>query len=341
MRDFQPTALRVWRFSVCFFCLLLVLGGVVRAEEIDLRPLRVSNQAPLARLCGLPTLDRAQLLDVNQYEASFSWDLASSYTLGNNATEQVLFDGESHRLAVRLDRGLPGGWEVGIEVPLIAHRRGSLDSIIQEWHDFFGLPQGGRDQAANDQLEYSYRKNAAALFNLQDEQSGLGDVRLLLSRQLSSTGTSALALHASVELPTGAERDLLGSDSVDVALWLSGVNLSRTMGQRFAVHWGGGLLVSDTGDLLPDQRRQLVGTGTLGLAWSPWPWLVLQTQVDAHTSLFEDSGLRQIDEASAQLAVGGAVKLAERTRLELALVEDIAVDTAPDVNFHLLLSRQF
>lgn len=311
------------------------------AAEVDLRPLQVSNQAPLAVLCGLPTLDRARLLADGEYEAGFRWDVANNYTLGANGREQLLFDGESSRLALRLDRGLARGWEVGIEVPLIAHRQGHLDGFIEGWHDFFGLSQGGRDRAADDQLEYSYRRNSVTLLDQQQEETGLGDIRLLLSRQLYNAGDSALALHASLELPSGDDDKLLGSGSTDLALWVSGDRRWQLSGQRLALHYGGGLLVADSGELLASQRRPLVGTATLGLSWSRWQRLALQLQLDAHSSLFEESGLRQLNEASAQLALGGALALGEQTRLELAVVEDVAVDTAPDVTFHLGLSRRF
>lgn len=321
--------------------LLLLLSSVCFAAEVELRPMRVSNQAPLAKLTGLPSLDRARLLADGEYEAGFSWDLANSYTLGGNSREQLIFDGESHRLALRFERGFADRWEIGIEVPLIAHRRGFLDGFIEGWHNLFGLPQGGRDLAAREQLNYSYRQESTTLFSLQDEANGLGDVRLLLSRQLQTGVDSALALHASLELPSGDEDKLLGSGSFDLALWLSGEKLWRPGGRRLALHYGGGLLVADSGEVLASQRRPLVGTATLGIAWSALPWLALQMQIDAHTSLFEESGLRQIDAASAQLALGGAMAVTEKTRLELAVVEDIAVDTAPDVSFHLSLSRRF
>jgi len=252
----------VFRLIVsCSFCVLLMAAQAF-ATEVQLEPLGVSNQAPLAKLTGLPTLGRARLLLAGNSEVSFSWDLASNYTLGKNANEQVVFDGESHRLAVRLDHGLNAGWEVGVEVPMIAHREGFLDSFIENWHDLFGLPQGGRDQATDNQLNYSYQKNSIPLFSLQDEEVGLGDLRLLLSRQLCRTEDSALALHVSLELPTGDDDELLGSGSVDLAIWLSGDRLWRSAGQRFALHWGGGLLVSDSGEVLSSQRRNLVGTGS-------------------------------------------------------------------------------
>ncbi|MDF1552074.1 MAG: DUF3187 family protein [Deferrisomatales bacterium] len=321
--------------------MLLPLGSQALAAEVELRPLRVSNQAPLAKLCGLPTLDRARLLADGEHEAGFSWDLSNNYTLAGNAREQLSFDGESHRFAIRLDRGLSDGWEIGAELLVIAHRRGALDGFVEGWHDFFGLPEGGRDQAASGQLTYSYEKDSRSLFSVRDDEGGLGDLRLLLSRQLHAAADASLALHASVELPTGDGRELLGSGSVDVALWVSAEHLWRPAGQRLSLHGGGGLLASDSGEILSSQRRPLVGTGTLGLAWSTWSWLALQIQFDAHTSLFDGSGLRPIDGASAQMAIGGAAAVAERTRLELAVVEDIVVATAPDVSFHLLLSQRF
>ncbi|WP_303720772.1 DUF3187 family protein [Malonomonas rubra] len=321
--------------------LLLLCCSPLWAAEVELRPLQVSNQAPLAALCGIPTLDRARLLAEGSFELGFRWDLASNYTTGSNLREQLIFDGESSRLELRVDRGFDNGWEAGMEIPVIAHRQGNLDSFIEGWHDFFGLSQGGRDTTANDQLNYSYQQGGNSRVLLKDETTGLGDVRLLLSRQLSVADDSAVALHASLELPTGDADKLLGSGSFDLAVWISGEHLWRPAEQRLALHWGGGLLASDSGDVLSSQRRPLVGTATLGLAWSAWPMLALQLQLDANSSLFEDSGLRQIDEAAAQLAIGGALALGEQTRLELAVVEDVAVDTAPDVTFHLALSHRF
>ena len=321
--------------------LVCLLATPLWATEVELRPLQVSNQAPLAMHAGLPTLDRARLLQENEYEVGLRWDLSSNYTLGNNVDEQLVFDGETSRVALRIECGLAAGWEAGLEIPVIAHRGGSLDGFIDGWHDFFGLPDGGREQAASDQLAYHYQRGSNVLLDVQNEQTGLGDVRLLLSRQLYQQTDAALAVHASLEVPTGDDEKLLGSGSFDLALWLSGEQLWQPAGQRFALHWGGGLLVADQGELLAEQRRPLAGTATLGLAWSYWPELVLQLQLDAHSSLFEGSNLRQVDEAAAQLAIGGALALGERGRVELAVVEDIAVDTAPDVGFHLLLSQRF
>ena len=321
---------------VSFIC----LSRVVFAEGLALQPLQISNQAPLAALCGLPTAGQPRLLAAGEYEVAFRWDLANNNSFGAIAAEQVQFDGETHRLVVRLERGLANGWQVGIEIPLIAHRRGALDSFIEDWHDFFGLPQGGRDQAASDQLSYRYQNGGSSLELLQ-EKTGLGDVGLFLSHQLRIDSDSALAVHASLELPTGDEDELLGSGSLDASLRLSGDQFWNGDGQRTGLFWSGGLLLSDGNGILSEQRRQIAGIASLGLAWSMWQNVALQLQLDGHSALFDDSKLRQVGDAALQLTTGGAVALTKTTRLELAVAEDIAVDTAPDVTFHLRLSRRF
>ncbi len=94
-------------------------------------------------------------------------------------------------------------------------------------------------------------------------------------------------------------------------------------------------------DLLSDQRRNLVGFVSLGCGWQPWTRLGLQLQFDGHSPFYRQSTLEEISDFSGQLAIGGSLALGEQTVLELAVVEDIIVATAPDVVFHLALRTQF
>ena len=60
----------------------------------------------------------------------------------------------------------------------------------------------------------------------------------------------------------------------------------------------------------------------------------MKLQLDAH-SAFYDSGLTELGSDAAQLIIGGALRLSDTWVLDLAVSEDIAVDTAPDVVFHI------
>jgi hypothetical protein len=328
-------------FPVIPFFLCLLLVSPAGADELLLVPLRLVNQSPVAALCGLPALGSARVLAPQRSELSAGLDIANNYTSAGNSRESLLFDGESYHWQVGYVRGLSRNWDAGVSLGYVDHHGGGLDGFIESWHNLFGLPQGGRDTAERNRLDYSYVRNGETQFDLTVPTGGVGDLRLYLGRQLMATPGRAISLRFSLELPTGNSRRLTGSGSWDAALWLSGEEAWRTTAHRFALFWGGGLLGSNAGDLLPEQRRKLAGLAHLGGAWSPCSWLILQLQLDAHSSLFKDSGLDEIDQASVQLGMGGQLSLWRQTHLELAVVEDLLVGTAPDVVFHVAIAHRF
>ena len=95
------------------------------------------------------------------------------------------------------------------------------------------------------------------------------------------------------------------------------------------------------GKVLQDRQRNGVGFGGLGVGWSPWRWIAFKIQTNAHTSFYRDSELRELNAASAQLIIGGTIAFSDKTTLDIGVVEDIIVKTAPDVVFHFALSRRF
>jgi hypothetical protein len=91
------------------------------------------------------------------------------------------------------------------------------------------------------------------------------------------------------------------------------------------------------GDILPDRQRNLVGFATLGGGWRPWPCVIFKLQVDGHTAFFA-SDLPQLGE-SLLLTLGGTLDWGN-TSLDIGVGEDLIVDSAPDVVFHLALRHR-
>ena len=121
--------------------------------------------------------------------------------------------------------GIGNRLELGFEIPYIFQNGGFLDGFIEDYHNTFGLPQGGRDQAPKGRLLFNYQRNGANLFQIDKSNSGIGDVRLTAGFQLyreEGEGSHALALRASFKVPTGDSNELHGSRSTDLALWLTG-----------------------------------------------------------------------------------------------------------------------
>lgn len=329
------------RLSLLF--MVLVFGPVCSsfAAGLELLPFNTTNQNPLVAIYGLPAAGPATVLAPGRMSAELRADIASNYSDDVETDESILLDGESYRFTLALKYGLGERFEVGLEVPYAMHRGGSLDSFIIDWHDFFQLPQGGRDDAPRDRLSYRYDKDGRTLVDLHDQEEGFGDLRLTGAWQLlppEGDDPRSLALRASLKLPTGDEDRLLGSGSTDFALWLSGAQ-SFQEGSLALFGAAGAMLMSDS-DVLADQQRNAVAFGTIGGGWRPLSWLAFKAQVDGHTAFYQGSDLRQLSE-SLQLAIGGTLGLTETLTLDLAVTEDIVVDSASDVVFHLALRKTF
>ncbi len=100
-------------------------------------------------------------------------------------------------------------------------------------------------------------------------------------------------------------------------------------------------MVMSKGDVIPDQQRDYAGFGMIGVGWNPLSWIAFKVQMDAHTPFYRDSDLKALGANAAQLLIGGTLGLSERTTLDIAVSEDIATTTSPDVVFHFTLSTRF
>jgi len=318
--------------------LLALLGSSGLAAAADLTPLATRNQSPLVQIYGLPAAASATVLAPQQNAFSLTEDAASNNIDVSNANESLLLDGETYRTTLRLRHGLPGGAEIGLAIPYVVQTGGFLDGFIIDWHNTFGLPQGGRKAEPRNRLLYRYQRGDSTPLLLDQRSAGLGDIVLTGGWQLpSSSPANAFALRASLKLPTGDADKLLGSGSTDLALWLSASHRVSSI----SLYASAGALGMTDAKVLRDQQRHVVGFGTLGAAWGPLSWLALKLQIDGHTAFYNGTSLNELGGRSLQLNIGGTLGRSGGTQLDLAVGEDILVDTAPDVVFHLALRRQF
>src|SRR3546814_14450901 len=112
------------------------------------------NQAALARFAPLPT-PQADSTD-SGYRIALDW--TNEYVVDQSGGEDLLLDGESLRLGLN-GRIRHGQWLFGAELPLLFTGGGSLDGLIENWHDWFGLPNGGREQRPRGKYAYRYNDN--------------------------------------------------------------------------------------------------------------------------------------------------------------------------------------
>lgn len=327
------------------FLMLCLYAGGVSAADMEVTPFRMINGSPMVQIFGLPAQTSATVAPAGRTRLSLTQDVASNYTYSNTGREQILLDGESYRWSLSARYGIGDRFEVGLEIPYILTGGGFLDGFIEGWHSTFGLPQGGRDTAPRDRLQYRYTRDGVKKLDMRNSGSGVGDISLLAAVRLYDSHDSAvhdsLALRTTVKLPTGDSAALRGSGSTDFTVSLCGSMNSFTEWGTLALYGSIGGMAMTRGKVLADQQKQLAAFGTAGIGWGVTEWLSFKFQTNLNTPMYRSSSLPELSRNAVMLILGGALKLPGGYVLDIGMSEDVIVATSPDVVFHLGVSRQF
>ncbi|MDO8861792.1 DUF3187 family protein [Haliea sp. E1-2-M8] len=308
---------------------LLALPFPAAASE----PLYAKNLSPVAGLLGLPSPRAVELATPGGWQFAAHAGIASQFAVDSNSREAVNLDGETWRLAFDLRYGLAEHWELQLELPVLSQDGGSLDGLIDGWHDLWGMPDGGRKDVARDLLDYRYG-SASGSFALQDSSGGIGDITLALHRALYRDDSWQLSAGAGYKFASGRERDFLGSGAEDAFVVLRAQRSAP--GSRLGWQGQAGYLRAGRSGLLgPAQERDLWFAG-VGVAWAWLDSLSLLLQVDSHSAPL-DSGLTALGGTALLLTAGARWRFSPDWALDLAFAEDIRVETAPDVTFQASL----
>lgn len=325
--------------------LLLVLATDARGGDMEISPFRTVNQSPLVQIFGLPVDASPVVTPPARLTLQLQQDISSNYTQHSTAREQIRLDGETYRWTLAARYGFGSRWEAGVEIPYLVQGGGFLYGFILDWHRAFGLPQGGRDEAPRGQIAYSYSKDGVQRLNMSRSGAGIGDISLTggmtLYRSHEGQSRDDLALRIALKLPSGDSSALRGSGSTDLALQFCGSMQNQTEWGTLGVFGALGGMVMTDGRVLAGQQRNLAGLGNAGIGWGPAEWISFKVQLNGHTALYQGSSLPELSDSSLMLVAGGALKLPGDYLLDIGVSEDVAVATAPDVSFHLGLSRRF
>jgi hypothetical protein len=318
--------------------------GIRPAFSLEVKPFTTKNLSPIVQGFGLPVIYDSDILRPGRIQGSFGLDITNNFSDDIRGNEEVLFDGETYRYEMVVRRGLSESVELGVVLPFIRQSGGIFDGFIESWHDFFGLPQGGRLSAPKDRLRYSYTENGVTRFNLTQATDGLGDISFIGGYQLfrdNSIAPRSAAIRFSFKLPTGNADRLRGSGSTDLAVYFAGSD-GRTM-DFLNMTWYGdvGILYATDGNLLEEKQRNVVGFASLGIGWKPFEKALFKMQFDAHTPFYKVSSLDQLSTSAIQVVLGGTLELFAQFFLDIGVIEDIVLDTVPDVTFHFDVRKSF
>jgi hypothetical protein len=310
---------------------LLLFPLVVALPLAASEPLYVKNLSPVTGLLGLPSQRSADSEDAGDLGVALHSSVSNSYLQDSNSREYLNLDGETLRFALDLRYGLAPGWDIQLEVPWLEQSGGHLDKLIDDWHDFWGMPDGDRSKVARDLLDYQYASTFAPGFLLDEDSSGLGDITMALNYAFFRDEDATAGIALGYKFGTGDDDKFLGSggDDAYVALRFSGAHLSD-----LPLRWHGqlGYLRAGDSDLLEGIQQQDLWFAGLSLDWLLNERWSLLLQLDGNAAPTR-SDITAIGDDAAILTGGVRWRFAPGWAVDASVAEDIVVETSADVSF--------
>lgn len=264
-----------------------------------------------------------------------------SIAAGSPGQTAFILDGETLRAVLDFGIAVGSRLELEVEVPFLLHSSGLFDSPIDRYHEFLGLPDGGRPAFVEDRFVAGYVGDGETVyFGRPPGGIGLGDVvlgaRTALARGAGRGPAVAASLH--LKLPTGEPERLEGSGSVDFG---AGVQISHRFG-RSTLH--GGYSRSFLGDwsIAPGLElrdpQSFVGVYAFNLTSR----ITILGQILRSKGPFPSRPGSDLAGATTEVAIGSRHSIGASGQIEWALIEDLESDfDSPDLGFFVGVTKQF
>ncbi|HWK73340.1 MAG TPA: DUF3187 family protein [Povalibacter sp.] len=314
----------------------MALSGFV-ATAAHASPLPTRDQNPLLAGYGIPMPMPARLAAAGQWRLAVDLNWSSTAVEQTSATESLLVDAETRELRVTLGRGFADRWMLQLQLPYRYTDGGNLDSFIDGWHDFFGLPDGARNAMPRDRVHIAYVRDGRAIFDQRSSSHGFADMSAAIGYQLLANANTSLSAWLDVKLPTGDANRLTGSGATDVSALVAG---EHRFGERWSTYGQLGITWLGKGDLFTSAQRSILWSALAGIDVNLWRGLDAKLQIDTHSAVLDDSALDFLGDAVV-LTIGGAYRFESGWTVDAGVSEDILVDASPDVVFVLGLRQQF
>ena len=310
--------------SVAICSMFLVLIASAAHAQFPVR-----NLNPFALYVGLPELKSADKLTAGEQEIELNTTISNHFIVETDESDPLYLDGETTVADFVWRQGFEK-FELEVTVPYVKHEEGSLDGFIINFHEAFGFPGGDRDTVENNQLFFSYlEEQDKEHVQLTERVEGIGDVRLNIGQQITRQADYQHAVHLLLKLPTGESEDWLGSGSADISAYTT----HSWQLDDWIANAQFGMVLMETPEILEDKRRKTALFGNVALSYVVMEGWHLTAQLDMHSPLYKGSELNQLGDGYA--ATLGSEWFGKHWAMHMAVVEDIKIDSVPDVGFQL------
>ncbi len=243
----------------------------------------------------------------------------------------VVMDAETIRTTFKGRHGVSESVDVEIEIPFLYASGGILDKFIEEFHELFSLPDGGRDENAENDFRVDVISGSDELYALEGSTLGVQDIPIFVTWQLQeeSDGAPAFALRGGLELPTGSESRGFGNGALVVG---AGVLGEKSFG-RWTVVGGMDVVLpgqSDRMDASSGNSYETMFAFELGgeYRWNDGVSLVAGTKWTS--PMITSVDLEEIDREIFDLGIGALWDVGQASRFAFSLHEDLVAATGSD-----------
>jgi len=242
-------------------------------------------------------------------------------------------DMESWRFPIKITRGLSKNTEVGLALSLMHSGGGFLDSFIQNYHNAFGFPNGGRDRVSNGRYAFNITRNGASIYSV-NAHSLINNDATLFGKWLSFEETKtrpAIALKGALKIPLTTADSGAGSLRPDVGLSFL---IQKSM-RRVHSYSQIGFAALGGHEKINSLIKKGAWVYAQGFEFNLANQVSLLAQINGQSSHFKSTGIASLDEGLLDLTVGlkGFI-LAEKKKwiYEVGLTED-PTGSGPSVDF--------
>jgi len=138
------------RLRILNYLILFTLFTALPTWGVELTPFSVRNLSPPALVKSLPVAESVRLNQSGQFSVHLGFDILNVATDNDWADqEEIVLDGETYVATLGLRYGLAKHLQIGFDLPWVCQNNSSLDNFIENFHDFFGLPNSDRNNMSN------------------------------------------------------------------------------------------------------------------------------------------------------------------------------------------------
>ncbi len=257
--------------------------------------------------------------------------LLATVAAASQGKSAFFIDGETLRTVLDGAVGIGPRFEIGIEIPFLMHTAGRFDGVIDNYHERFGFPDGGRPGFIRYRFVGGYVGDGESVF-IEGSPGGIGLGDIVLSGRFSLADdrgrVPAVSVELNVKFATGNPHRLEGSGHNDYG---AGVRISKRLG-RSTLH--GGYAYSFLGDwaLAPglpiSDARSLAGIYVFSVS----PRTAFVGQLLRSSGAFPFRAGSDLGKTATEISLGTRHRMRGHSWFEWAIIENLSTDhNTPDI----------